>query len=171
MIFIIENYRIDRLSNETDFNDFGCKKASAIILIAIHFFDQVKKIKITFEHIKIVIKDLKHVQRKRGSKTEEQKRTFKFYNVQKILLICLMILLQWHLRLDIKQLKKFKEKGCLLDLAMGVKILTPKQMLQTLPIALAQVKAGDTSHNLLNEMWQIAYSLYQAKKSPKDYIL
>ena len=33
----------------------------------------------------------------------------------------------------------------------GLKILTPKQMLQRLPIALAQVKAGNTSGNLLNE--------------------
>ena len=31
----------------------------------------------------------------------------------------------------------------------GVKILTPKQMLQRLPIALAQVKAGNTFENLL----------------------
>ena len=33
----------------------------------------------------------------------------------------------------------------------GLKILTPKQMLQRLPIALAQVKAGNTSENLLDE--------------------
>ena len=32
----------------------------------------------------------------------------------------------------------------------GPKILTPKQMLQRLPIAFAQVKAGKTSENLLN---------------------
>ena len=34
-------------------------------------------------------------------------------------------------------------------------------MLQRLPIALAQVKAGDNSESLLNEIRQIAYSLYQ----------
>ena len=32
----------------------------------------------------------------------------------------------------------------------GLKILTPKQILQTLPIALAQVKVGNNSQNLLN---------------------
>ena len=32
----------------------------------------------------------------------------------------------------------------------GLKVLTPKQMLQRLPIALAQVKAGNNSENLLN---------------------
>ena len=41
----------------------------------------------------------------------------------------------------------------------GLKILTPKQMLQRLPIALAQVKAGNNSGNLLNEIRQIIYSL------------
>ena len=47
----------------------------------------------------------------------------------------------------------------------GLKILTPKQMLQRLSIALAQVKAGNTSENLLNEIKQIIYSLYRAKES------
>ena len=41
-----------------------------------------------------------------------------------------------------------------------LKILTPKQMLQRLPIALAQLKAGNNSESLLNEIRQIVYSLY-----------
>ena len=45
----------------------------------------------------------------------------------------------------------------------GLKILTPKQMLQRLSIALAQVKAGNTFENLLNEIWQIIYFLYWKK--------
>ena len=48
-----------------------------------------------------------------------------------------------------------------------LKILTPKQMLQRLPIALAQVKAGNHSENLLNEIRQIIYSLYQSKEITK----
>ena len=40
------------------------------------------------------------------------------------------------------------------------KILTPTQMLKILPTALAEVKAGNTSENLLNEIQQIMYSLY-----------
>ena len=51
----------------------------------------------------------------------------------------------------------------------GLKILTPKQMIQRLPIALAQVKAGHNSENLLNEIRQIIYSLYQSKKLLKKY--
>ena len=49
----------------------------------------------------------------------------------------------------------------------GLKILTPKQVLQRLPIALAQVKAGNYSDSLLNEIRQIVYSLYQAKEITK----
>ena len=49
----------------------------------------------------------------------------------------------------------------------GLKILTPKQMLQRLPTALAQVKASNNSQSLLNEIRQIAYSLYQSKQITK----
>ena len=49
----------------------------------------------------------------------------------------------------------------------GLKILTPKQMLQRLPMALAQVKAGNNSESLLNEIRQIVYSLYQSKQITK----
>ena len=40
-------------------------------------------------------------------------------------------------------------------------------MLQRIPIALAQIKAGTTSENLLNEIRQIIYSLYRAKEITK----
>ena len=49
----------------------------------------------------------------------------------------------------------------------GLKILTPKQRFQRLPIALAQVKAGNNSESLLNEIRQIVYSLYQSKQITK----
>ena len=48
-----------------------------------------------------------------------------------------------------------------------LKILTPQQMLQRLSIALEQVKAGNNSENLLNEIRQIIYSLYQSKEITK----
>ena len=48
-----------------------------------------------------------------------------------------------------------------------LKILTPNQMLKRLPIALAQVKAGNNSESLLNEIRQIVYSLYQSKEITK----
>ena len=49
----------------------------------------------------------------------------------------------------------------------GLKIWTSKQMLQRLPIALAQVKADNNSERLLNEIRQIVYSLYQPKQITK----
>ena len=49
----------------------------------------------------------------------------------------------------------------------GFKILTPNQMLKRLLIALAQIKAGNNSGNLLNEIRQIAYSLYGSKEITK----
>ena len=44
----------------------------------------------------------------------------------------------------------------------GLKILTSKEMLQRLSIVLAQVKTGNNSENLLNEIRQIVYSLYNS---------
>ena len=49
----------------------------------------------------------------------------------------------------------------------GLKILACKQMLQRLPIALAQVKAVNNSESLLNKIRQIVYSLYQLKQITK----
>ena len=60
-----------------------------------------------------------------------------------------------------------KSTGSSLTDHSKLKVLTPKQMLQRLPIVLAQVKAGNNSENLLNEIRQIVYSLYQSKQITK----
>ena len=52
-----------------------------------------------------------------------------------------------------------------------IKILTPNQMLKRLPIALVQVKAGNNSESLLNEIRQIVYSLYRSKEITKKYTI
>ena len=49
----------------------------------------------------------------------------------------------------------------------GLKILTPKQMLQRLPIAFSQVNAANNSESLLNKIRQIVHSLYQSKQITK----
>ena len=46
----------------------------------------------------------------------------------------------------------------------GLKILTPNQMFSRLPITLAQLKAGNNSEKLKNEIRQLLYSLYRSKK-------
>ena len=48
-----------------------------------------------------------------------------------------------------------------------LKILTPKEMLQRLPISLAQVKAGSNSESLLNEIRQIVFYLFVSIKKKK----
>ena len=62
---------------------------------------------------------------------------------------------------------KSKGSGLLNTDHSKLKILTPKQMLQRLTTALAQLKAGNNSENLLNKIKQIVYSLYQSKQITK----
>ena len=55
-----------------------------------------------------------------------------------------------------------------------LKILTPKEMLQRVPISLAQVKAGSNSESLLNEIRQIVFYLFvsiKKKKKLKKYMI
>ena len=49
----------------------------------------------------------------------------------------------------------------------GLKILTPDQTLSGLPISLAQLKVGNDSEKLKNEVIQLLYSLYRSKKLSK----
>ena len=62
--------------------------------------------------------------------------------------------------LEAKKLAKEQE-------GTGLKILTPNQMFKRLPIALAQIKAGNNSEILLNEIKQIVYSLCRSKEITK----
>ena len=63
-------------------------------------------------------------------------------------------MVQWFLRLK-------EQEGT------ELKIFIPKQMLQRLLMALVQVKAGNNSEKLLNEIRQVVYSLYQSKEITK----
>ena len=99
---------------------------------------------------------------RKGNKTQEQRKTLvnlnmlfngrngaiKFYDDYSSMIL--------------KAKKMTAEQG-----GTRLKILTPKQMLQKLPIVLAQVKAGNNSESLLNEIRQIVYSPYQSKQFTK----
>ena len=50
----------------------------------------------------------------------------------------------------------------------GLKLLTPNQMLNRLPISLPQLKAGNNPEKLKNEIRQLLYSLYRSKKLTKN---
>ena len=49
----------------------------------------------------------------------------------------------------------------------GLKILTPDQLLSRLPVPLAQLKAGDKSEKLKNEIRELLYSLYRSNELTK----
>ena len=53
------------------------------------------------------------------------------------------------------------------QLGQGLKIPTPDQMLSRLPITLTQLKAGNNSQKLINEIRQLLYSSYRSKKLTK----
>ena len=87
-----------------------------------------------------------------------------------------MIILQLYLRLNKNNLwkrnSKYVSTRSLSRVAKvskhsNLKILSPKQMLQRLTIALLQIKASTTSENLLNKIRQIIYSLHRAKEIAK----
>ena len=67
-----------------------------------------------------------------------------------------MIIVEFYLKPNTKENTEKDVKYC------------PKQMLQGLPIALAQVKPGKRSENLLNKIRQIIYSLYPEKEITKN---
>ena len=60
----------------------------------------------------------------------------------------------------VKKILDFNKHG---QKGEGIKILTPNQMLSRLPIALAQLQAGNNSNKLKNEIRQLLYSLYRSK--------
>ena len=65
----------------------------------------------------------------------------------------------------VKEIIDFKKQN---QIGKGLKILTPNQMLSRLPITLAQLKAGNNSEKLKNEIRQLLYSLYRSKKLTKQ---
>ena len=66
----------------------------------------------------------------------------------------------------VKKIFKFNEQKQ--QSGQGMKILTPNQMLSRLPITLAQLKAGNNSDKLKNEIRQLLYSLYRSKNMTKQ---
>ena len=94
---------------------------------------------------------------RKGSKIDEQEKTLTninvIFNAENNAIKFIEV--DGSMILEAKRLAKQERKG--------LKIITPKQMLQRLPIALAQISTGNNSESLLNEVKQIAYSLYEAQ--------
>ena len=68
----------------------------------------------------------------------------------------------------VKVVKKILEINKISQQGKGLKILTPNQMLSRLPITLAQLKAGNNSEKLKNEIRQLLYTLYRSKNMTKQ---
>ena len=122
-------------------------------------FNAIKKIQIKFSEVKNkqneFLNKLSNI--KIGKKSLEQKKVInnleKLYNSRQEVL--------YFFRDYVEMLSDANYDGRKNKTAgKGLKILTPKQMLQRLPIALAEIKAGNNSESLLNEIKQIVYSLY-----------
>ena len=60
-----------------------------------------------------------------------------------------------------------KVSNCKFSDHSNLKTSSPKQVVQKLPMTLAQVKSGNTFEKLLNEIRQAIYSLYRAKENTK----
>ena len=136
------------------------------IKIPKNFLNEIRNSHIKFNEVKNkqneFLNKLSNI--KIGKKTDKQKEVInnleKFYNFREEVINFFRDYIE--MLSDAKyDAKQNETKGT------GLKILTPKQMLQRLPIALAQVKAGNNSESLLNEIRQIVYSLYQSKQITK----
>ena len=103
---------------------------------------------------------------RKGNKSKEQERTLKNLNILFNGRNAATNFIKDYSSMILEARKKAAEEIKNQD-GTGLKILTHKQMLQRLPIALSQVQAGNNSENLLSEIRQIVYSLYQSKEITK----
>ena len=94
--------------------------------------------------------ELKNLEKEIKEMSKEEIETKKPYNIVKAVKKIL----------DINE--QNQQKG------QGIKILTPNQMLNRLPIALAQLQAGNNFNKLKNEIRQLLYSLYRSKNMTKQ---
>ena len=116
------------------------------------------------EEPKISEKDFSYYLKKirKGNKTQEQEKTQENLNVLFNERNDAINFIEGYGSMILEAKKKASEELTEQE-GTWLKILTAKQMLRILPIAFEQVKAGNNSENLLNEIRQIAYSLYQSR--------
>ena len=163
--------KLEELNKKIDYNNLKYVTANnrssytfSEVEDPITFLNEVKKGETSLEEAKITQENfLEYLSViRKGNKNAEQKKTLAninmLYNARNEAIkfiedYGLMIL-------EAKKLAREQE-------GTGPKILTPNQMLKRLPIALAQVKTGNNSECLLNEIRQIVYSFYRSKKIKK----
>ena len=159
--------KIEELSSKIDYNDL---KYVNINSNTTHNFSDITDPIIFLNEIKngkVLLEEAKNIQQhyleylniiRKGNKNAEQRKTLANINILYSARNNVIKFIEDYgsMILEAKKLAREQE-------GTGIKILTPNQMLKRLPIALAQVKAGNNSESLLNEIRQIVYSLYRSK--------
>ena len=164
--------QLQRATYETDYRNLNYKVTSSGkeykfdgLKNPLEFLNDIKQGKILIQKAKNTQKDYNKYLNliRRENKNNIQRQTFNninnLYNARDIAIK--FIEDYGSMILEAKRLATEEQEG------EGLKILIPNQMLKRLPIALAQIKAGNNSESLLNEIRQIAYSLYQSKEITK----
>ena len=170
----IYNKRLDKteeLNNKIDYNNLkyatvnsGKTFDSSTLKDSLTLLNGIKKSEISLEEAKNnqqnYLNYLNNI--RRGNKNANQKNTLANINKRFNERSSVIKFIEDYdsMILEAKKLAKEQE-------GTGLKILTPNQMLKRLLIALAQVKAGNNSESLLNEIRQIIYSLYRSKEITK----
>ena len=156
--------KIEELNNKIDYNNLkyvilwnGSSYSFFELEDPITFLNEIRKGETSLEEAKITqgnYLEYLNVIRK-GNKNAEQRKTLAninmLYNARNDAIKFTED--YGSMILEAKKLAKEQE-------GTGLKILTPNQMLKRLPIPFAQVKAGNNSESLLNEIRQIVYSFY-----------
>ena len=164
--------KIEELNNKIDYDNLQYIIYSKKQIInfselksPLTLLDEIKKGEMTLEGAKNYQKDYLHYLKniRKGNKNVKQREILAnlnmLYNAREEAIK--FIEDYGSMILEAKRLAREDQGG------KGLKILTPNQMLKRLPIALAQVKAGNNSESLLNEIRQIVYSLYRSKEITK----
>ena len=163
--------KIEELSNKIDYNDLKYVTINSNtthnfsdITDPITFLNEIKNSKVSLEEAKNIQQyylEYLNIIRK-GNKNSEQRKTLANINILYSARNNAIKFIEDYgsMILEAKKLAKEQE-------GTGLKILTPNQMLKRLPIALAQIKAGNNSESLLNKIRQIVYSLYRSKEITK----
>ena len=159
------------MNNKIDYNDLkyvvvnsGETYDFSTLKDTLTLFEEIKKGRISLEEIKNNQQNyLNYLNAlRKGNKSANQKNSLANINIHLNARNSKIKFIEDYSSMIIEAKKLAKEQY-----GKGFKILTPYQMLKRLPIALAQVKAGNNSESLLNEIRQIVYSLYRSKEITK----
>ena len=163
--------KIEELNNKIDYDNLEYITANSgkiynfsELTDPLTFLDEIKKGKTSLEEAKNIQQNYLNYLNiiRKGNKNDEQKKTVANTNIHFNARNNATKFIKDYgsMILEAKKLAKEQER-------IGLKILSPNKMLKRLPIALAQVKAGNNSERLLNEIRHIVYSLYRSKKITK----